>query len=59
MKNTPDDWGCFYRDCTRCGARYHASEGDCECPPLCEACGEPSEDLDAMGTCAKCAGDGE
>lgn len=29
--NLPDDWGCYYRTCDRCGTRYHASEGGCEC----------------------------
>lgn len=29
MNNVPADWGQYYRNCTRCGARYHASEGGC------------------------------
>lgn len=26
----PDDWGCWYNTCWRCGARYHMSEGGCD-----------------------------
>lgn len=29
--NVPDDWGCYYNKCLRCGSRYHASEGGCGC----------------------------
>ena len=29
--NVPDDWGCYYRKCHHCGARYHLSEGGCDC----------------------------
>ena len=30
--NVPDDWGCYYRTCSECGARYHASEHEgCNC----------------------------
>ena len=29
--NVPDDWGCYYRKCERCGSTYHASEGGCDC----------------------------
>ena len=25
----PDDWHGFYRQCERCGSRWHASEGEC------------------------------
>jgi hypothetical protein len=33
MSNVPDDWGCYYRWCERCGERYHLSEGGCDCDP--------------------------
>ena len=26
MPNVPDDWDNYWRRCTRCGSRYHASE---------------------------------
>lgn len=29
MNNVPADWGKYYRNCNRCGYRYHASEGGC------------------------------
>lgn len=29
--NVPDDWGCYYTRCERCGSRYHESEGGCGC----------------------------
>jgi hypothetical protein len=29
--NVPDDWGCYYTNCPRCGSRYHQSEGGCGC----------------------------
>lgn len=29
--NVPDDWGSYYNHCSRCGGRYHASEGSCGC----------------------------
>jgi len=29
--NVPDDWGCYYSKCSRCGSRTHASEGGCNC----------------------------
>lgn len=28
--NLPDDWAAYYRTCSRCDRRYHASEG-CDC----------------------------
>ena len=28
--NRPDDWNAYWRRCSRCGARYHASDGGCE-----------------------------
>ena len=32
MSNLPDDWGAYYRTCTDCGYRAHASDGyDCKC----------------------------
>ena len=31
MRNVPDDWDCCWATCGRCGARYHESEGGCEC----------------------------
>lgn len=63
MSNTPDDWGCYYTRCGRCGARYHASEGGCDCRseydgPAC-ICGrcEWDDDLwnvDANTRCTEC-----
>lgn len=29
--NVPDDWNCYWRVCSFCGGRYHASEGGCDC----------------------------
>jgi hypothetical protein len=29
--NLPYDWDYFYRRCSNCGCRYHASEGGCDC----------------------------
>lgn len=29
--NVPDDWGMYYRKCSDCGSRWHASEGGCFC----------------------------
>lgn len=29
--NTPDDWDRYWETCKRCGGRYHASEGACDC----------------------------
>jgi hypothetical protein len=30
--NVPDDWGCYYLNCSECGAWYHASEHEgCNC----------------------------
>lgn len=31
IDNTPSDWDAHWRTCSRCGARYHASDGGCEC----------------------------
>jgi hypothetical protein len=45
--NVPDDWGCYFSRCPRCGTRVHASEGGCSCidyyfenlePCQCGAC---------------------
>lgn len=47
---TPEDWGCFYRTCPDCGARYHASEGGCDCAELAAE----AADLDG---CDECGGD--
>ena len=27
--NVPDDWGNFYRTCSKCTTRFHASDGGC------------------------------
>ena len=29
--NVPDDWDCYWRNCPDCGARYHMSDGGCDC----------------------------
>lgn len=36
--NVPDDWGSYYCKCSRCGSRYHASEGGCGCTEDHEQC---------------------
>lgn len=36
--NLPDDWDLYYRTCTFCGGRYHASEGGCGCLDVLEPC---------------------
>jgi len=40
--NVPDDWGQFFYRCDRCGTRYHASEGGCDCREEgpCAHCGD-------------------
>lgn len=30
-RNVPDDWDMYWRRCSFCGAKYHASEVNCEC----------------------------
>jgi len=49
MSNVPDDWHSYWETCSRCGNRYHASEGGCECEYYCN-CGEELED----GRCPEC-----
>lgn len=39
--NVPDDWGSYYYSCTRCGGKYHASEGGCGCTEDLVACDGP------------------
>lgn len=52
--NTPDNWGDYYRSCGHCGARYHESEGGCDCR-MCEGCGDVSADaLNDFGLCVAC-----
>jgi len=46
--NVPDDWGCYFTKCSRCGTRYHASEGGCGCLEDLEPC-----------QCGECRWDGE
>lgn len=46
--NVPDDWGCYYNRCSRCGGRYHASEGGCGCYDSLEPC-----------QCGRCNWDGD
>lgn len=29
--NVPDDWGMYWKKCSACGHRYHASDGGCDC----------------------------
>jgi len=43
----PDDWGMYYRTCSLCGERYHAS-GVVECACIsCADCGELVPPVDA------------
>jgi len=49
--NVPDDWGCYWSTCGRCGRRYHDSEGGCPCEGLCLECGT---ELDEDGLCYEC-----
>lgn len=56
MTNVPDNWHSYYHTCERCGHRYHASEGGCDCPERCDGCGDPCEDTDALGLCFACSG---
>jgi hypothetical protein len=54
--NVPDDWGCYYRRCDRCGSKYHASEGGCGCwdnIPDCQ-CGQRQWDGDEDPRCGSC-----
>jgi len=57
MYNLPPDWGSYYRTCTQCMARYHASGTlECNCKP-CAKCGDLvySENLDHQdGQCDDC-----
>jgi len=53
--NLPDDWGCYYNQCERCGHRYHASEGSCSCLDKLECqCGQNMWDRDEVPTCRSC-----
>lgn len=51
MSNVPDDWGSFWATCSRCGNRYHQSEGGCGCEDYYCSCGEQ---LDDEGLCPVC-----
>ena len=57
MSNVPDDWGCYYRNCSLCGGRWHASEGGCGCTDDLECqCGSGywnGNSRDAL-TCSDC-----
>jgi len=55
--NVPDDWGCYFTRCSRCGTRYHESEGGCGCMDDLECqCGACSWDNYSAEepTCSKC-----
>lgn len=57
--NVPDDWGCYYRRCSRCGSKYHASEGGCGCidlidPCQCGDCNWEFNSWDEDPTCRNC-----
>lgn len=56
LDNVPDDWGCYWRSCDRCGHRYHASEGGCGCHEelgKCQ-CGQNAWDDCNDPRCLKC-----
>lgn len=38
MWNLPDDWNSYWHRCQHCNARYHASEGGCDCREDWVAC---------------------
>lgn len=42
----PDDWGSWYVFCDICGARWHASEGQCPCVDSAEAEQAEGDDSD-------------
>lgn len=50
--NVPDDWDSYWETCSRCGNRYHASEGGCGCEDY--YCAECGEELDEDGYCPVC-----
>ena len=56
--NLPDDWNHYYRNCSLCGNRYHASEGGCNCTSDCNWCGEEKDRSefgeDGDGICDEC-----
>jgi hypothetical protein len=55
--NVPDDWGSYYTKCSRCGSRYHQSEGGCGCMDSLESCqcGKCNwEDTHAGPRCCDC-----
>lgn len=31
IDNTPSDWNAHWHTCSRCGRRYHGSDGRCPC----------------------------
>ena len=44
MQNVPDDWNNYWRRCSTCGERWHASEGhDCSGEEIVD---DPPEDDD-------------
>jgi len=50
--NVPDDWDMYYTSCSRCGKRYHMSEGGCDCAELAmEAIAETACALLGKATC--------
>jgi len=54
--NVPDDWGSFFTNCSRCGGRYHASEGGCGCMDDLECqCGSNDWDGEEEPRCSKCS----
>lgn len=53
--NVPDDWGSYYNRCSRCGSKYHASEGGCGCMDDLECqCGKGHWDGDDSPRCSSC-----
>lgn len=43
MRNVPDDWDSYYSTCSRCGSKYHDSEGGCGCADDLVQCGGGSD----------------
>ena len=57
MRNVPDDWDCYYTKCDNCGAKYHMSEGGCECQVPdgpCPECDGVLDSDDMQIYCTKC-----
>jgi len=54
-RNVPDDWNSYYRYCSYCNTKWHASEGGCNCV-ACDKCGQAHHEdtMNDFRLCEEC-----